>query len=185
MKKLLFLFIFLITICELFPQSNQNSTELKGVITYFFNKYQGDKPDIGAQIEIWPYVDKTDSLIDKFIEAKTYQILYKSASYEDKSNFMDHLVKLNCETKTKFDSLDMKVAIKTLLLKKNKDLITLNADGSGNYSVYLMPGVYEILITSKGRTGLSVTEAMGKIAHAFITIKPNNQAFFSHKFDLY
>lgn len=172
-------------IVNTFSQTTKNEGELKGVITYLFNNYQGDKPDIGAKVRIWPLIPKSDSLIDKFIEAKTYQNLYNTASVEDKSRFMNKLIQLNCETKAKFDTLDKKIAIRNILLNRNKDLITLIVDGVGNYSVKLPKGNYEILVTSKGRTGLSLTEIGGKIAHGFITIQPDQQTFFNYRFNLY
>jgi len=52
---------------------------VKGVVTYFFNEYQGDKPDLGAKVYL---IEKKDAsfinkkVIDSFLDGKFYRRLY-------------------------------------------------------------------------------------------------------------
>ena len=56
---------------------SQTST-VKGVVTYFFNKYQGDKPDLGAKAYLIDPKQATlnTKSIDSFINGKIYIRLY-------------------------------------------------------------------------------------------------------------
>jgi hypothetical protein len=71
MKKIITLLLFFLTIYT----SNAQS-EIKGTITYYFNKYQGDKPDIGAKIHI------IDSLT--FAKLDNYKTILNYNSYYTK-----------------------------------------------------------------------------------------------------
>lgn len=55
MKKILFVFIF----CNIYNSYCQNCN-VSGVVTYFFNKYQGDKPDIGAKVYVIDSISNID-----------------------------------------------------------------------------------------------------------------------------
>jgi hypothetical protein len=71
--KTLFIALFALISISGFSQEGT----INGVVTYFFNKYQGDKPDLGAEVYI---IDSLQSsfdyvLYDKFYQAKSYQSL--------------------------------------------------------------------------------------------------------------
>jgi len=98
--------LLLITLCFLFnfiPSFSQNS-KIEGVVTYFFNKYQGDKPDIGAKVYLVDSIQNPDfdfNLYKKFLKAKSnrsmfisYSNLYSSyqelaAKYEGKKRYVN------------------------------------------------------------------------------------------------
>lgn len=70
MKKLITLILLLVCL-----GSYSQETGITGVVTYFFNDYQGDKPDIGAKIYVLDSIKHTDfnyKLISDFLTAKTY-----------------------------------------------------------------------------------------------------------------
>ena len=73
--KIFFTTIVLFASTNLFAQNSN----VKGVITYFFNEYQGDKPDIGAKVylvkkENAPQVNTMT--VDSFLMGKFYLGLY-------------------------------------------------------------------------------------------------------------
>jgi hypothetical protein len=72
--KLIILFVFFIPTIGF----SQNAF-INGVVTYYFNEYQGNKPDLGANVYVINKLENTDfqyKLIDSFITAKTYKIIY-------------------------------------------------------------------------------------------------------------
>jgi len=76
MKKIYILFFVFIP----FIGISQNST-ITGVVTYFFNKYQGNKPDIGAEVFILDSIQNPEFDYDlylKFHNAQFYRSLYSS-----------------------------------------------------------------------------------------------------------
>ena len=77
MKKIIFTLLFLsISITGL------TQTKISGVITYYFNEYQGHKADIGASIILIDSAKVTNfdyKLYENFYYGKSYQKLYYSA----------------------------------------------------------------------------------------------------------
>ena len=83
MKKVTFLVVAILLYAFSFAQN----ASLKGVVTYYFNKYQGDKPDVGAKVfavDSASYVENS-KVLDSFRTASTYQSIYESSLYVAKS----------------------------------------------------------------------------------------------------
>ena len=156
---------------------------IKGVVTYYFNQNYGDKPDVGAKI----YVRKTDSIskknsvINKFQRVKVCRYLLQM-----KTNIEDckkTLANLGVETDADFDKLNSTILSEFLGMDFNKNIKKITADGNGNYSLSLDPGLYEIIFVSKGRNDLSVAEIEGKISNEFINLKPGDELTVDKRFD--
>lgn len=77
MKKLLLLFLLIGTSICTTAQSS-----IGGVVTYYFNQYQGDKPDLGATVLV---IDSAKiknfdfKVYEKFRSAKVYRNIYENA----------------------------------------------------------------------------------------------------------
>ncbi len=74
--------LFQILICITLPfYINAQNAEINGVVTYFFNTYQGNKPDIGAKV----YLIDSSSNIDFDFEVLTnfrYGSLYRNLHFQ-------------------------------------------------------------------------------------------------------
>jgi len=118
MKKLLFVLSLLIA-----SVSFAQTSSIGGVVTYFFNDYQGDKPDIGAKVYIINKEFAPDFKINlayNFSRGKTYRNLYATylnwylekneaaKKYEGKKRHKekyDKLMRVADEYKSKADEL--------------------------------------------------------------------------------
>ena len=79
--------------------------EVKGVVTYYFNKNYGDKPDVGAIV----YLRKTDTTNQKRSIFYTYNIV--KVCKNSKNEFcVKQLKQLNADTKEGFDKIDSEAA---------------------------------------------------------------------------
>jgi hypothetical protein len=204
MKRTLFILAALLLPVLSFTQT----ATVSGVVTYFFNKYQGDKPDLGAKVYL---VDSTkapffnQASIDSFMNARRYRIMqleYLNMEAEwlsmGKKRFKDHAAEMRKsadEFKHKLDSLGLgtdgefnqlatRVAMMGAMLNESNS-IRRTVDGSGNYSVTARPGKYYLYIESKNRQGSSVAEVMGKIYSKGIVLKEGDAVDVSYNFDLY
>ena len=65
MKKIIFTFL----LCA-FSLLSYSQTTVSGVITYYFNQYQGNKPDLGASVTL------IDSATVKNFDYKLYEKFY-------------------------------------------------------------------------------------------------------------
>lgn len=77
MKKKIITFIFCI-----FSLFNYSQTSLSGVISYYFNEYQGNKPDLGASVTLIDSAKVKNfdfTLYEKYHYGKFYQKMYFSA----------------------------------------------------------------------------------------------------------
>lgn len=217
MKNILFILVTLLII----GLSNKiiAQSKIKGTLTYYFNKYQGDKPDIGAKI----YVIDTSKVQDfdykiyyKFNTARTYRHIYNNdlylytlseasaKKYKNKKRFKEfydrdllqmeqskksmddsynELVKVGAETEEKFNDLD-KLNFKNILKITLTNEYTLKtiADGIGNFSLDVDPATYYVIVQSKGRTGLSVSDGLGIIYYENITVGENKTVNISNNF---
>jgi hypothetical protein len=113
MKKILLLLMIL-------PLLSQAQSKVSGVVTYFFNKYQGDKADIGSKVYLITNneISKHDiNAIDSFQIGKTYRKLYSDyilmkaeylplvKQYEGKKRYKEKYD----EYKAHYDDLDKSV----------------------------------------------------------------------------
>ncbi|TCD22008.1 hypothetical protein EZ456_17860 [Pedobacter psychrodurus] len=163
---------------------NLSNGELKGVVTYYFNKNYGDKPDVGAKI----YVRKTDTTGRKQSPTAKYEraavLKYLVDNKVDVEKYSSQLKEMNGDTKAGFDELSSAVIKDMYSIERDETAKIVTADGNGSYSVKLSPGLYEVIITSKGRTSLTVAEINGKIATKIISIKSDDVKTIDYRFGL-
>jgi hypothetical protein len=177
---------------ELNKAESKQEGKIYGVITYFFNKNYGDKPDVGAKVFI---VDSSKvsgfdiSLLDSFHYGNSYRqmyLSYKSMKMDVPIEVMNQVKKYNVENKTSFDSLDYRtyrsVFGKIQISKYVKETVI---DGVGNYSLNVLPGTYYVYIKSNNRKGSSITEISGKVRCFKIIVKDGNETNVSYNFGLY
>jgi len=163
MKKLLFYLLF----TPLFSLAQEKSSAtIKGVVTYYFNSYQGDKPDLGAKIYI---VDSS-----KFKE------------YDEDLSFKYDLAKIKKTSPEDPDFKQIDERLYTVLYRLEQSAETLSAtvDAVGNYSISAPAGTYYLLIQSKGRTGITVTEVKGNIYLTKVRLAKGQVRDESHNFPL-
>lgn len=160
MKYLLTLMI----ICALPFIGFSQKGKIKGVITYFFNNYQGDKPDLGAEVYV---VDSA-----------------KCPKYNSDISFQFELASIKGNSSDEFKALDTKNALNNKEIMSCEDANKTTVDATGNYAIDLPPSTYYVLIKSKGRTGLSVTEIMGKVYIIKVRLKPDQIKDISYNFPL-
>jgi hypothetical protein len=164
---------------------NSDKGELKGVVTYYFNRNIGDKPDVGSTV----IIHKTDSIngsksaIGDYQNAQLYRSLIALGAKSKDDEYNKKLKELNADTKEGFKQLDEKSFKEYLGLKNpEKKSLELTVDGSGNYSVKLEPGIYEVVIISKGRSGSTMSELLGKIYRKLVTIKSGEVCTLDNSF---
>lgn len=160
-----------------------------GVVTYFFNKNYGDKPDVGAEVYIADSIKITDfnlATVDSFHYASFYKNIYLDYKSMGKvpDNIMEQVKKYNLEDKLAFDSLDKSAATNIFKIKYAKDVMKTVVDGSGNYSVKLKPGTYYVYIKSNNREGISMTEISGKVKCQKVIVKDGEDTNMSCNFGI-
>lgn len=175
------------------PVKSNIQGSILGVVTYYFNKNYGNKPDIGADI----YVIDTANIqkfsyatVDSFYYAKFYKNLYlenKSFKTNEKipNGIMEKVKEYNIEDELAFNSLDKRASANIIHLKYAKDIIKTVVDGSGNYSIKVKPGIYYVCIQSKHREGTGMTEIYGKIKCKIVNVKEGVDTNLSYNFELY
>lgn len=210
------LFVFL-----LFPFfSIAQEAELNGVVTYFFNDYQSNKPDIGAKVYLidsssnpnfdfqtlynfrygsfyrnlysrYLEIEKiNENIIKEYGKKKLYKQIVddsklKAEEARSKSkNYYSEMEKYGVETKEKYDSLDKKCVFMIYKIDQSNSLLK-SVNGVGSYSFKLKPGIYYVLMISKNRTSLNMTESTGKIYCEKLRIKENESKDISYNFELY
>jgi len=163
---------------------------ITGVVTFYFNKNYGDKPDVGAEVFIADSVGIPDfnfATVDSFHYGNFYRGIaaeYKQMKGSVPSDVAEQVKKWNVEDKALFDSLDRRAATNLFKIKYAKDGFKTVVDGSGNYSVKVKPGVYYVFIKSNNRDGLTVTEITGKVHCAKVVVKDGEDANASTNFGL-
>lgn len=157
--------ILLLAFASLSVTCFAQKAKIHGVITYFFNDFQGDKPDLGAHVYA---VDST-----------------KCPNYSKEISFQYDLATIGGpKSDTAFKSLDLRSARNNNEIKNSTFVNSATVDGAGNYSLELPAGTYYVLIQSKGRTASTMTELMGKITLLTIRVNADQSLDFSHYFSL-
>jgi hypothetical protein len=146
-------------------QSASNG-KIKGVITYYFNKYQGYKPDLGAvvyacktKVDIGKVKDiDNEKEIDDFI--RTF-FKYYNARVNRELMALNSSYAAECQQRLKKLGADTEAGWKKLENEGWKVLWDLEANkipskkaivgGDGTYSIELPPGNYFVIIKSKNR----------------------------------
>lgn len=197
MKKTL-----LITMIAIFAIScKQEPGTVTGVVTFFFNEYQGYKPDIGA--EVYLTSENCDSINDYLnashaksrIELNNSSIeeskLYGEEENKEMINDLNKLIKSDQEivdsyTKdtTIFSKNEDKAFSKLHRIKTNKETYKTTVDGVGNFSIDVPPGKYNAIIVSVGRTKVNLLEVRGQIIIKSIEVKSKEKMNIDCKFEL-
>jgi hypothetical protein len=169
----------------------QTGSSIKGVVTFFFNKYQGDKPDIGSDVWI---VDSAaekkynEKLADSFYYANFYRGLkssYKSMGQAPPQEVLNGIQQFGGNDDDLFKAIDSRNYSQFAAVKLNDDTPHSTVDASGTYSFQVKPGVYYVIIKSHNRTGLTMCEISGKMYYAKVKVKTGQQKDVSTKFDIY
>lgn len=141
---------------------NAQVGKVHGVITYFFNDYQGDKPDLGAQVYA---IDSA-----------------KCPAYNSDVSFRYYLASIK---KTVDDSLDKQNAHNNNEIRFSNSAKTTRVDGAGNFELDLPVGTYYVLIKSKGRTGATMSDVLGITNVTKVKVKSGETVDVSHNFGMY
>jgi hypothetical protein len=184
MKKIIPL-LFVISNLQ-FPKAQK----IYGVITYFFNQYQGDKADIGAKITVIDS-EKVDETFLKNLNDDRFSYMLREVTHGPKAKLKkfssDQMYDINRFHLMQYIIDDTGYAIfdSTVfynfrkLIRENKDN-SLTVDGSGNYSIPVKPGAYCIFIQSNGRRSYPLINVNGDFDYVFITVK-NKDVSINHK----
>lgn len=182
----------------LFSLNANSQSKISGVVTYFFNEYQGDKPDLGSKVYA---IDSTKAkhvdfeLYTKYDNAKSAKDLYerwsdllKNARKKDKpelqsrvDEYFEKLKKYDAETEDKFDKIDFDFA-KSLVKLSDEISFVKTIDNTGSYSFDLPKGTYYVIILSKNRTISTTAEVMGMIYFKKVNLSELQTKDVSHNF---
>ena len=189
MKKLSVFIVVCILLSFTFLSCKKDPGKVTGTVTYFFNNYQGYKPDIGSTV----YVTKQncDSL-EMYINASCYdwKITYMKSLNDDGS-----YTEISNIYQTRFneivgDTSNYKkitnAAILTFIdihgkINKGDYMTTVNANGE--FMVDVPPGEYNLLIVSSGRK-TSVTLGDGDMKVRKCIVKSGETTNVSVKFEV-
>lgn len=193
---------FICAICLFsFVGISQNS-QISGVVSYFYNDDQGDKPDIGATVYLLNSLkvldlnyETYDSLSHSCIslnKARAYGKISDEYGLKGNSKWKEYEKMANeaYESGKQFGVKRINEIDKNFNSMLNKSNITQfpnrNVDGAGNYSFLNVPnGVYYVCIISKGRKGNLLSNAEGKIYLKKVAVKENETINVNCNFDIY
>ncbi|MFA7082352.1 MAG: hypothetical protein WC135_07045 [Bacteroidales bacterium] len=192
MKKL----ILLLAVVFLFTSCKKEPVEVSGVITYYVNEYEGDKPDVGAEVYFTKinidtivdasiYLGKEELLATIIENVKSVEALKGTKSYNE-NNLLESqkeikkiqlsLTEITNKYKMDKDALMDKAYFALTTILKDEKTMSVVADGSGRYSLKVAPEAYNLIVISKGKKGLNLLEIKGKIITLAIELK-NKEAF--------
>jgi len=192
--------ILLISMIALMAIScKQEPGTVTGVVSFFFNKYQGYKPDIGAKVYVT--LEDCNSINDYLhaYEAKTTieldkYYLEEFKSYGENKQTIDDLKKtisteqevLNSYAKdtTTFEQNEEKTYNILNRITINKNTYKTTVDGVGNFTIDIPPGKYNVLIISVGRTKVNLLEVGGQIIINSIEVKSKEKTNIDVKFEV-
>jgi len=197
MKRILF--ISMIALMAI--SCKQEPGTVTGVVSFFFNKYQGYKPDIGAKVYVTledcnkindylhAYEAKTTIELDKYYleEFKSYREKENKQTIDDlKKTISTELKVLNSYAKdtTTFEQNEEKAYNILSIITTNKNTYKTTVDGVGNFTLDVPPGKYNVLIISVGRTKVSLLEASGQIIIKSIEVKSKEKTNIDVKFEV-
>jgi hypothetical protein len=179
----------------------QEPGTVTGVVSFFFNKYQGYKPDIGAKVYVT--LENCDS-IDDYLRAsdakagieldKYYLEEFKSYGEKENKQTIDDLNKsitdkqeiVNGYAKdtTTFKQNEVKAYRKLSKITTNKDTYKTTVDGVGNFTIDVPPGKYNVLIISVGRTKVNLLEVGGQLIIKSTEVKSKEKTNIDVKFEV-
>ncbi len=151
----------------------QEPVEVSGVVTYFFNKHQGYKPDIGAKVYL--VTRNTDTLADALLIIQsqeliksTQQTIDSQEEFKGTEYYSEDMIKggkdaiaamqeankkiLEKYKLTEEELIDKAYTQKLDIISSSKN-ITGAVDATGRYSIKAPKGKYSLVIASEGREG--------------------------------
>ena len=175
--------------------------ELSGVVSYFFNKNYGYKPDVGAKIYVFledSYPKTSTELFLKFglvgrlirtRDLNLEMISTLSSSTDSERNAVQKatsdLEKIGIRNDKDLELLNMDAVKAFNDIESGKDTIVLTADGNGAFKRSLTPGNYFIIIQSQHRRGDGIFEVGGKIFSRSFKIVGDDEVNISFEFEAY
>ena len=159
------------------PAKPIEQTEVKGVVTYYFNDNFGDKPDVGAEVLIYKPVnnEKYLTVFHNLKLAEIYwSVLRNVQSRKVEKEYIDKLNAINAYPEDKFQDLKSKVYKIQLDVKYRQTTITTTVDGNGNYSVKVPEGEYNIIFVSNHHDG--------ECNEGYVSASPNKVSTASTEF---
>lgn len=125
---------------------------LTGVVTYFFNRNYGDKPDVGSEVFIVP-----EKYEEKWHDAMSFlsEVLSRANAELSKALGLDYPDRTM--PRSDFEKLQLRLAEFIDLLRDDKipEVRKVIADGAGTFSVTLSPGQYCLIGRSAHRNSYS------------------------------
>ena len=200
MKKLLLVLMAVV----LFTACKKEPVEVAGGVTYYFNKYQGDKPDTGAKIYLTKInIDtlvtalscgQTELLLSQTKEAQEATRELKGTEYYDESVYLageDNIKQLQLELtniagkyKMDKDTLALRAYLMRNRIFNDKNTVTATVDATGRYSLKIEPGKYNVIAVSNGRNDLNLLESSGSMLIETIEVKDKTGANKDFRFGL-
>jgi hypothetical protein len=173
-------------------QGNALRFKTSEIISIYFEESlasYGDKPDVGSEVyivDVESVPDFSKATVDSFYYASFYRNIYLDYKSRGRvpENIMTEVNKYNAIDKDAFNALDKQATTNLLKIEFSRDAIKTTVDGSGNYSAKLKPGSYYVYIQSNNREEFTMTERMGKIYCARVTVKAGADSNVSCNFDL-
>jgi hypothetical protein len=148
----------LVLICAAVSMTAQEKkSTIKGTVLYDVPLLNSLKPDVGATVTLHKSNVQAGSAQD------TLTAFRKIVSTPEL---------FNATTPEKFKAIDAGATAYLLRIKKDPNTLTATVDATGNYSVALAPGRYEIIIQSIGISSYDSTlEKTGVLYTYFIEVK--------------
>lgn len=178
MKKFTLLLFILTT--TVFAQTK--TATLKGNVKFEKKRYEGATPDAGATILIHKSNAVSESPQDTLGNYKAVTMLRYLVNTLKKDEYVTQLEKHNAETEEKYNVFKTKAFRYFYKIKKDPQTINATADASGNYSVQLTPGRYEVLFISANLQAENLLEVKGLIDTYFIEVKAGQVKVQDNKF---
>lgn len=125
--------IFSLILALAIPALSYSQSTVSGVVTYYFNEYQGDKPDLGSKVILIDSAKIQDfdaEVVEKFILAKSYRQLYATALGNHK--YYESLVKKTKRNKRQQADYDKAKAALDASQKNLDDILTQLEKYSGD-----------------------------------------------------
>jgi hypothetical protein len=151
-----FLFIVLLSSCK---------SNVKGVVTYFFNDNFGQKPDVGAEIY---FLEENENILFDFtvkwasskVSPRHRENLSKIADWRlsvakgklKETVLIDSIIKLENE---EFE--DRQAAIKYFISMMKDNSLKCVANGTGEFEIDIPKGKYYVLVVFSHRDGIYIS----------------------------
>jgi hypothetical protein len=157
-------------VASLEREKNENQRgEIAGVVSYYFNRNYGYKPDAGATICLFQgkdYPSFNVELMRRYLALKSRAITGDAAAI--------------AAWKNAGDNKDLYLMISSV--RAGNDSMRLAADGDGAFRTKVKPGHYSILVTSAHQKQINLTEVGGEISYQELDVTLADPANIDVKF---